>query len=93
MKRKITRISVLQTGKFLAIFYTLLIVIMVPFFLLAALGDSSMLVILPMLLIYPIMGFIGGILMATFYNLTAKWVGGIEVTVQDSEEIYSEPIT
>lgn len=94
MKKKITRISVLQTGKFLALFYTLLILIMAPFFLLASLGDPSMIgVMIPMLLIYPIMGFIGGIIMAAFYNLVSKWIGGIEVTVENSaEELYSEPV-
>ena len=88
MKRKITRLSVVQTGKFLAVFYALFTVIMVPFFLLASLGNpKSMGAMLPMLLLYPIMGFIGGIIMAAFYNVTSKWVGGIEVTVEDSGEI------
>lgn len=92
MKRKITRLSVLQTGKFLAIFYALISVIMVPFFLLSSLGNPEGLAIMvPMLLLYPVMGFIGGILMAAFFNLTAKWAGGIEVTVEDVEEIDLEP--
>lgn len=51
---------------------------MVQFMLLAKSGPAMF-----MLLLYPIMGFIGGILMAVFYNLTAKWIGGIEVTLED----------
>ncbi len=87
MKRKITRLSILQTGKFLAVFYALATAIMVPFLLLALFGNPKEFgLMILMLLIYPIMGFIGGIIMATFYNLTAKWVGGIEVTVEDSAE-------
>jgi hypothetical protein len=88
MKKKITRLSVMQTGKFLGILYTLLAVIMVPFFLITSLGNpKAMVTMLPMLLLYPIMGFLGGMLMAAFYNLTAKWIGGIEVTVESSEAI------
>lgn len=88
MKRKITRISILQTGKFLAVMYTLLILIMAPIFLLASLADPKMMaVMVPMLLIYPVMGFVGGIIMAAFYNVTAKWIGGIEVNVEALEEV------
>ncbi len=32
--------------------------------------------------IYGVMGFIGGIIMAALYNLTARWIGGIEVEVE-----------
>jgi hypothetical protein len=80
MKKKITRLSVLQTGKFLAVFYALFSLIMLPFFLLGPKGSGGMALIV---IIYPVMGFIGGILMAAFYNLTSKWVGGIEVTLED----------
>ncbi len=78
MQKKITRLSILQTGKFCAVIYALFSPIMVQFMLLAKSGPAMF-----MLLLYPIMGFIGGILMAVFYNLTAKWIGGIEVTLED----------
>ncbi len=78
MKKKITRLNILQTGKFCAVFYALLSLIMLPFMLLTKVGPAALI-----LIIYPIMGFIGGILMAVFYNLTAKWIGGIEVTLED----------
>lgn len=32
--------------------------------------------------IYGVMGFIFGIIMAAIYNLTARWIGGIEVEVE-----------
>ncbi len=33
---------------------------------------------------YGVMGFIGDVIMGALYNLVAKFVGGIEVTVQDA---------
>jgi hypothetical protein len=85
MKKRISRLSVLQTGKFLGLLYTLLAAIMIPFLLLAfASQPQGMAPMLLMLLMYPVMGFLGGLLMAVFYNLVAKWIGGIEVTVEDS---------
>jgi hypothetical protein len=85
MKKRISRLSVLQTGKFLGLFYGLFAAIALPFMLVglatsSGQGASALL----MLLMYPIIGFIGGILLAVFYNLVATWIGGIEVTLEDS---------
>jgi uncharacterized membrane protein len=33
-------------------------------------------------IMYGVMGFIFGILMAAIYNLIARWIGGIEVEVE-----------
>ena len=33
-------------------------------------------------IIYGVMGFVGGIIMAALYNLFARWIGGIEVDVE-----------
>jgi len=33
-------------------------------------------------ILYGILGFIGGILVAFFYNLAAKWAGGLELQVR-----------
>lgn len=33
-------------------------------------------------LIYGVVGFIGGIIMAAFYNVFAGWMGGIELELQ-----------
>lgn len=41
---------------------------------------AAFVVALPIL--YGIMGFIGGVVMAFIYNLAAKWIGGVEVEVE-----------
>jgi hypothetical protein len=33
-------------------------------------------------ILYGVLGFIGGIVIAGIYNLTAKWVGGLEVELE-----------
>ncbi len=73
----------MQTGKLLAMIYGMFSLVMVPFLLIGIIVNartfSPMLVIV---LIYPIMGFIGGIFIAALYNVAAKWVGGLEVSVE-----------
>jgi len=88
MIRRIIRLSVVQTGKFLAVFYGLFSLVFLPFLLVAMLagGAKAVAPMLGMLLLYPVMGFLGGILMAAVYNRSAKWVGGLEVTVEAVDE-------
>ena len=38
------------------------------------------------LILYPILGFIGGILGAALYNVAARFVGGLEVTLEQTEQ-------
>ncbi len=45
----------------------------------APVPSMSSLIFLP--IIYAILGFISGIATAFFYNLVARWTGGIEVTL------------
>ena len=87
MKRRITRLDIMQTGKMLAAFYGLFAIIMLPFMLIAILTKPSpnRFPMLFMLLLYPVMGFIVGILTAGFYNIAAQWVGGIQVSVEALE--------
>jgi len=87
MKRRITRLTVLQTGKLLAVLYGFISLVILPFMLIAMVfgGAKAIAPMLVMLVLYPIMGFIGGIIMAAIYNLAAKWVGGLEVTVDAIE--------
>ncbi len=33
-------------------------------------------------ILYGLMGFLGGVIMAALYNLFARWVGGLEVEVE-----------
>ena len=44
-------------------------------------GMIAMAVIFPIM--YGVMGFFGGLLVAAMYNLIARWVGGIEFEVED----------
>jgi drug/metabolite transporter (DMT)-like permease len=87
MKKRITSFAVMQTGKVLAVFYGLFSLITLPIMLIGILADPSpkRFPMLLMLLLYPIMGFILGILMAALYNIAAKWIGGIEVSVEALE--------
>ncbi len=34
-------------------------------------------------ILYGVLGFIGGIVIAGIYNLTAKWVGGLEIELEE----------
>ncbi len=87
MKRQITSLTILQTGKIFAVLFTFMYVVMLPFLLIPMLAGGRIAVapMIGMLVAYPIIGFIGGILMAVIYNLAAKWVGGLEVSVEDTE--------
>ena len=87
MKRRITRLTVLQTGKLLAVLYGFLSMVILPFLLIAMLfgGAKAVAPMLVMLVLYPILGFIGGVIMAALYNLASKWIGGLEVTVESTE--------
>jgi hypothetical protein len=94
-KRRIRRFNPLQLGKMLAVLYGLMGLLFVPVFLvmtafssqlprsqrvgMMALGTGFALCA-PFL--YAAMGFIFGALGALIYNLTAKWLGGIEVEVE-----------
>ena len=86
MNRRIVRLGVLQTGKLLAVLYAFVSVITLPFLLIGlALSPREVVPMLIMVILYPLMGFIGGVLMAALYNVAARWVGGLEVTVEAIE--------
>jgi len=90
MKQRIVKLSVLQTGKLLAALYGFIALVMLPFMFIIMLanpeeGAGPMVGMLVMLLLYPLMGFVGGILMAALYNLASKWVGGLEMSVEAVE--------
>ncbi len=91
-KRRVKRISVLQTSLVAAIvllFVSLIFVI--PFGLVMALVssfDSSSFVIwsIPLIFVVPIFygafGFISTAIVCLVYNLVAKWTGGIEIEIE-----------
>ena len=89
MKKELKRLDVLQTGKVLGVLYAFIAAIILPFMLIGMLlnpkGGGGAALTLILVVLYPLLGFIGGILMASFYNLTAKWVGGIRFTLEESE--------
>jgi len=74
---RIRRFSVLQMGKILGTLYGFLAVVILPFAMIAAAGGNTELFIL--VIVYPIAGFIGGIIGAALYNLAASLVGGMEM--------------
>ena len=87
MKKQIKHFTIFQTSKVLAIVYGAIAIIFVPVFLISALGkdgNGTMLIfsfVTPVL--YAILGFIVTALFCWIYNIAAKYVGGIEFTLQD----------
>ena len=83
----ITKIRILQAGKLLGVFYGFLSIILLPIFLIASRGDFSILkTYLFMLLLYPALGFVGGLAGAFIYNLSCRLVGGLKFSVEVSGE-------
>ena len=80
-------INPLSCAKISAIIYGMLSLIFIPFMLIGILffknGQPNAWFMLFFILLYPILGFIGGWVGASVYNLGARWVGGIEVEVED----------
>lgn len=88
MKLRIKRIAPLQAGKMLAGIYALFALILIPFLLVVSMVGSGAHIPLPiaigMPLLYIVMGFLGGIVGAFFYNLVAGWLGGLDVECEQS---------
>ena len=87
--KRIKRIALIQTGKIFATMYALLSIVFIPFFFLSlfsAFGGKRLgfgvLISFGIFILYVFMGFIGGILVAFIYNISAKWVGGIEFEIE-----------
>jgi hypothetical protein len=87
VKRTIKRFDPVQLGKILGCLYFLMSLLFVPIFLIAATAGKNsagigmgLALFLPV--IYGVGGFIGGIIAAWFYNICAKFVGGIKVEVE-----------
>jgi hypothetical protein len=98
MKKRLKRVAPLQAGIVLAVLCALLSLIAVPFLMLAGAAVTAAAeqagtpmpftflfgvgaLFLP--IIYGVTGFIGGLIYAAVYNLTAKFTGGLEVTLDD----------
>ncbi len=97
MNKKIRRISPVSCGKMLAAFYAFIALIFVLIGIVAFIAPSKestvlgtetfflegILILILVPIVYIVIGFIFGIILAAIYNLCAKWVGGIEITLED----------
>lgn len=88
MKVQVRRFGILQMGKLLALIYGFFAVILLPTFLIAAITSPQSAPMLWMILLYPLGGFIGGIIGAALYNLASKLIGGIKIEL-DVEDVQS----
>ena len=86
MKKRITYISPLQAGIVQGAVLALVSLILVPFFIIAALlshGGFGAIFAIFLPIVYGIGGFISGVISAFVYNLVAGWTGGLELTLTD----------
>lgn len=89
-KLKITKVNVLKVAFFMGTIYGILsaiIFLIVGLFGIAIQGEPvGLLLAILMPIIYAIMGFVGGLIMGFMYNIVSKWIGGIEVEVDEIEK-------
>jgi len=88
MKLKLKRIEVLKAGYISGLFYSLLsLFIIVPLLLINAalspVGALGLTMIIFLPVIYGFVGFVMGLIMSALYNLISKWIGGLEVEVEE----------
>ena len=88
MKKQVIRISVLQSSKIMTALYFLLgfiyTLIAVPMLIVGGTELRTMgIIYLLMPVIMGIFGFLFFVIFAAIYNRLAKWLGGIEVEVQN----------
>ncbi len=96
MNKRIKSIAPLQLAKILGVLYGLLGLLFLPVFLVFALAGAAgpaehrfgiaavgvgFAIFFPIM--YAVMGFVSGLIGAFLYNLVAKWVGGIQIELED----------
>jgi hypothetical protein len=88
MKKQITRISVIQTSKVVALMYALISLLytvmglfMVIFGSGAIRAAGILYVLMPIIMVT--FGFLFMMLFCWIYNVVAGWVGGVEFTVEE----------
>ncbi len=87
MITRIKRFSILKAGLMLGVLYGFIALIMLPIALLVLVfGGKEGLPILFLAIAYPIAAFVGGVIGAALYNLAAMLVGGLEVTLEATQE-------
>lgn len=87
MKVEVKRLGVMRVGIFLAAFYGLFSIVILPIMTVGVLmkppeRQAEVVGPLLMLLLYPLMGFLGGIITAAVYNLVAFVIGGIKLEMK-----------
>ena len=89
MAQQIRRFGVGQTAKVLGVLYTLVGLLLVPFFALATMLAPSdeavplwLIACLPVL--YGLLGLVFTAIGCLVYNAVAGWVGGIEIEVEET---------
>jgi len=88
MKKRVTRVSILQSAKMATVLYALLgflyTLIGIPMFLF---GGEKMHMVAIIYICMPVLmavfGFIFFVIFAAIYNLVARWIGGFEFEVTD----------
>lgn len=82
MKVQLKRLSILRTGNFVASFYALIMLLMVPMVLIGIVADPThdtlpIARMIRLLVVYPVTGFVAGCVAAAFYNFITKIIGGL----------------
>jgi hypothetical protein len=96
MKMNIRSFSVVQTAKISAILYFIIALICVPFFMIAvamnpraSTGGIGFVALMPF--VYGVVGFLMTAVACLLYNVLAKYVGGVEFTVDERSEHVGPP--
>jgi hypothetical protein len=86
MRQRIVRIAPMPAAKVAAVVYGIVAIVFIPFFILPRLlgAANAPPLWLPLVLIplYVGAGFLMTALMAWLYNVVARWVGGLEITLE-----------
>lgn len=90
MRYRVTRISVHQTSKTLAVVYGLIGLIFVPIGLIVSAATPAEQRIPPLVwllfpIVYLVIGYLGTVIGSAAYNLIARLTGGVEATLQGQE--------
>lgn len=96
MTYRIQRFSPLQAAKLMGLMYTILGLVFMPFFLLAAMfgGEAagfSLMFGLAAPIFYGLIGLVMGAVGSVIYNLLAGWVGGFEIDLAPVPGMDSSP--
>jgi hypothetical protein len=87
---KVKKVNALKIAFIFAVIYGLLSLVIFTIagiFGLAVQGEPiGLMLAFLMPILYAIAGFIGGLIMGAMYNLVSRWIGGVEVEVEEIEK-------